>query len=312
MLLCFSSLYWLSGLFFLLIGTTLGATRIITRDVFNPALALNIIENFRVTMTFFPPAAALELLKHERAPNTNFSSIRVLFSGGSAVSAELKYALEKLITHATCHVGYGLSEIGGVATCSDADTYRGGSTGYLSSLVQAKIVDTDGKALGIGKQGEILLKPVFKFLGYYGNDTATAEALDEEGWLHTGDIGQFDEDGLLYVVDRKKDIIKYGNYQISPSELEAVVQAIPGVLNVCVAGIPIPGNDLPAALVVKGEGMDVKSDDIHEVVNGSLGSYKQLRGGVYFIKQLPMTLSGKVIRRQCKEILIERYNNIGK
>lgn len=311
-MLCFSSLYWLSGMFFLLIGTTIGATRIITRDVFNPVLALEIIQKFKVTVAFFPPAAALELLKHPQAPNTDFSSIRLLFSGGSAVSAELKYALDKMIPHISSRVGYGLSEIGGIATFSDADIYKAGTAGYLRPLIQAKIVALNGEALDIGQQGEILLKPVYRFLGYYGNDEATAEMVDVEGWLHTGDIGRFDEDGLLYVVDRKKDIIKYGNYQISPSELEGVIQSVPGVLNVCVAGIPVPGNDLPAALVVKCAETDVSAEEIHRVISNNLGSYKQLRGGVYFTKELPMTPSGKVLRRQCRDILIERYNNSSK
>ncbi|XP_065074956.1 uncharacterized protein LOC135698756 [Ochlerotatus camptorhynchus] len=311
-MLCFSSLYWLSGLFFLLVGTSSGATRIITRDAFNPALALEIIEKFRVTVTFFPPAQALELLKHPRVSQADFSSVRLLCSGGAAVSADLKYALEKLIPNATCYVGYGLSEVGGIATLSDADTYKGGSTGYLKPLVQAMIVDQDGKALEIGQEGEILLKPDYKFLGYYGNEAATAEMLDADGWLHTGDIGRFDQDGLLYIVDRKKDIIKYGNYQISPSELEGVIQSVPGVLNVCVTGIPVPGNDLPAALIVKSNGADVSPEDIHKAMNYSLGSYKQLRGGVYFTKELPMTSSGKVQRRHCRDILIEQYNNSSK
>ncbi|XP_029711464.1 uncharacterized protein LOC109406984 [Aedes albopictus] len=308
-MLCFSSLYWLSGLFFLLAGTAAGATRVITKEVFNPALALEIIEKFRVTMAFFPPATALQLLKHPRAPATDFSSMRLLFCGGSAVSAELKYALDKLIPQSTCMVGYGMSEVAGVATFSDAHTYKAGSTGYLRSMVQAKIVDSDGSALDIDREGEILLKPEFKFSGYYGNAAATAEILDEEGWMHTGDIGRFDEDGLLYVVDRKKDIIKYGNYQISPSELEGVIQTIPGVVNCCVAGIPVPGNDLPAALIVRNSEEKVNAEEVHKVINSSLGNYKQLRGGVFFTKQLPMTPSGKVQRRLCLEILIDLYNN---
>ncbi|XP_062549528.1 probable 4-coumarate--CoA ligase 1 [Armigeres subalbatus] len=307
-MLSFSSLYWLSGLLFLLAGTAAGATRVITRHVFEPALALEIIEKFRITVAFFPPATALELLKHPRAQQTDFSSMRLLFSGGSAVSAELKYALDKLVPHSSCLVGYGLSELGGAATFSDADTYKGGSTGYLRPLVQAKIVDANGKALNIGQEGEILVKADYQFLRYYGNDEATKEILDEEGWLHSGDIGRIDENGLLYVVDRIKDIIKYGNYQISPSELEGVIQTIPGVLNVCVAGIPVTGNDLPAALIVRNTGKDVETKEIHSLVERSLGTYKQLRGGVYFTKELPMTPSGKVQRRQCRDILIELYN----
>ncbi|XP_055523863.1 probable 4-coumarate--CoA ligase 1 [Wyeomyia smithii] len=308
-LLGFSSLYWLSGVAFLLLGTVSGATRIITRKSFKPSLALDLLERFRVSLAFFPPSAAIAMLKHPRVLKTDFSNLRVLFSGGSMVSADLKQSFEKLVPKANFHVGYGLSEAGGVVTLSDNNIYKNGCTGYLRPTCRAKIVDDLGHALDIGKEGEILVKMEYCFLGYYGNQKATDEMLDKEGWLHTGDIGRFDEDGILFVVDRKKDIIKYNNFQISPSEIETVISTLPGVANVCVVGIPITGNDLVTALVTRSGNGDVSETDVHQVVERELADFKRLRGGVHFIEKIPLTPSGKVLRKVCRDTAIEFFNN---
>ncbi|XP_058443380.1 uncharacterized protein LOC131425454 [Malaya genurostris] len=308
--LAFSSLYWLSGLAFLILGTVSGATRIIVRQPFEPALALSIIERYRVSAAFFPPANAVALLKHPRMATTDLSSIRLWLSGGAMVSTEMKRSFEALTPTASFIIGYGMSEVGGLVALSDDDSYKDGSTGYLRASCQAKVVDNAGNVLDIGQEGEILVKLDYIFSGYYGNTKATAEMLDDAGWLHTGDIGRFDEDGILFILDRKKDIIKYNNYQISPSEIERFIQQIPGVANVSVAGVPVPGNELPAALVVKTSTARITEDDIHQTVERNLSNYKQLRGGVYFTEALPMTPSGKVVRRKCLDIMVQLYNNV--
>lgn len=143
---------------------------------------------------------------------------------------------------------------------------------------------------------------------YYGNPEATEEMKSEDGWLQTGDIARVDEDGLFYIVDRKKDIIKYAGYQISPTEIEMVIMKIPGVVAVCVTGIPVPGNDLPVALVVKALDSEVTEEKIIETVAENMVDFKHLRGGVYFVNAFPMTPSGKILRRTCRDIAVELYN----
>lgn len=134
-----------------------------------------------------------------------------------------------------------------------------------------QIVDDEGRRQGPNVDGELYVKTTFRFLGYWGDDMATAETVDKDGWLHTGDIGHFDENGFLYVVDRKKDILKYRNYQISPSELENLILRCDGVANVCVVGIPDDvSTDLPAAVVVKAAGKDVSCEMIEGIVKGKL------------------------------------------
>lgn len=130
----------------------------------------------------------------------------------------------------------------------------------------------------------------------------------DNGWLHTGDIARVDEDGLVYIVDRKKDIIKYAGYQISPTEIETVILKVPGVVAVCVTGIPVPGNDLPVALVVKALDSELTEEMIIDTVAESMVDFKHLRGGAYFVNAFPMTPSGKILRRKCRDIAVELYN----
>uniref|UniRef100_A0A9I3CJR2 AMP-dependent synthetase/ligase domain-containing protein n=1 Tax=Anopheles culicifacies TaxID=139723 RepID=A0A9I3CJR2_9DIPT len=308
--LCFSSLYWVSGLGVLLNSSVVGATRIITRESFNARLLIDLVEQFRVTTLFMPPAQALALLGEPTIGMVDFSSLQLVLCGGGPVSGELKTSFERYLPKgAKFIVGYGLSEIGG-GCFTTVHTYKSGAIGTPTAGVEAKIVDNDGTALGVDREGELLIRAEYVFLEYYGNPSETSEMLDSDGWLHTGDIARYDEDGVFFVVDRKKDIIKYAGFQISPTELEAkIMQLFAGsLLMVCVTGIPVPGNDLPVALAVRQpEGAMVGERDIIDGLAEVVADFKKLRGGVFFVDSLPMTPSGKVVRRRCKEIAIALY-----
>ncbi|XP_052899611.1 uncharacterized protein LOC128305992 [Anopheles moucheti] len=305
--LCFSSLYWVSGLGVLLNASIVGATRIITRESFNARLLIDLVEQFRITTLFMPPSHALALLGDPTIGMADFSSLRLVLCGGGPVSGELKSSFEKYLSRAAKFIiGYGLSEIGG-GCFTTVQLYKSGAIGTLSAGMEAKVVDADGAALEAHQEGELLIRAEYVFLEYYGNPSETREMLDPDGWLHTGDIARYDRDGVFFVVDRKKDIIKYGGFQISPTELECkIMQLFPGsLLMVCVTGMPVPGNDLPVALAVRQpEGARVHEQDIVDGLAAVVADFKQLRGGVFFVDSLPMTPSGKIVRRRCKEIAI--------
>ncbi|XP_055524351.1 probable 4-coumarate--CoA ligase 1 [Wyeomyia smithii] len=300
----FSSLYWLSGLIMLLVGTIWGATRVITRNTFSSKLAVDIVERFRVSVVLFPPSQASAIVNDANVGEINFDCVRLALCGGGPVSVRLRSLFNNLLPGKPLQVAYGLTEIGCAVTLTKGGIGCEESVGFPKAGMEVKIADDHGMPLDNGLEGEIYARAKFVFLGYYGNDAATGDILDDEGWLHTGDIGRFDDNGLLYVVDRKKDILKYGNFQIAPSEIEEVVQEIPGVKAVCVVGIPADGNDLPAALVVPKDG-GCKAEDILKRVEKKLGNYKQLRGGVYFTTKLPLTPSGKVLRREAKLMVMK-------
>ncbi|XP_039441860.1 luciferin 4-monooxygenase-like [Culex pipiens pallens] len=304
-LFAYSSLYWLSGLFTLLAGTLAGATRIITRAPFTVQRTADIVQRYQLSVISFPPSQAWAIVNDPTTVTADsFRSLRLALCGGSVVSASLKRAFETRFPGKVLEIAYGFSEVGYAVTSTREGFYRDGSVGFTRPGVEIKIVDENNCALGIGRDGEILVRTKLVFLEYFGNREATEEMLDGEGWLHTGDIGRFDEDGLMYVVDHKKDTIKYGNYQISPSDVEAVLQGIEGVAAACVVGIPQEnGNDLATALVVRSS-ETVGSEFILQEAAKKLPDYKQLRGGVHFVEKIPMTPSGKILRRLAKEVIM--------
>lgn len=161
-----------------------------------------------------------------------------------------------------------MTEIGGLIAINHPFA-RANSVGELSQGATVKIIDGNGDNCSIGKDGEICFKTFYPFNGYYNNQEATDQTTDQSGWIHSGDIGHFDENGFLYIVDRIKDILKYCNYQISPTEIENVIIKLNGVASVCVVGIPdLLANELPAAVIVRNDEYDVTEQMVIDIVNG--------------------------------------------
>jgi len=139
--------------------------------------------------------------------------------------------------------------------------------------------------------------------GYVGNSDATADIIDQEGWLHTGDVGHYDEDGFFYITDRKKELIKYKGYQVSPTELEQILLTHPGVEDVAIGPVSDEAaGEIPKAYVVRKPGSTVTEEDIITFLHGKVSAYKYLRGGVSFIDAVPKTHTGKILRRHLKII----------
>ena len=195
--------------------------------------------------------------------------MKTFFCGGSIVAAELVKRMNTLMPNAEVLTAYGLSETGGMVTINIKGQNKFDSVGKLLSNTFIKIVDNDGNSCDIGEDGEILAKVLYPFLGYFNNPEANKNIIGENDWLHTGDIGYFDTEGFLYVIDRKKDIMKYMNYHISPSEIENVIMKHEGVVNVCVVPVPdLVATDFPAALVILNNKCVVTEKEIEELVEG--------------------------------------------
>lgn len=196
----------------------------------------------------------------------DLSSIKTILTGGSIVSAELVEKTNKLLPNGCVRNVYGISEIGGLITFN-YPIAKQGSVGLLYEGTSIKIVNDNNELCGVDGKGEVLILPRYPVLGYYGNKKATDETVDSDGWIHTGDIGYFDKDGYLYLIDRKKDIMKYNGFQISPSEIENVILKLEGIRNVCVVGITELTTDLPAALVLRNDSdYKVTEDEIINIV----------------------------------------------
>jgi 4-coumarate--CoA ligase len=294
----------MSGWIVLLSSMLNGVTRLITKEQYSPDLMLKLIEKYRITSIFSAPYQMMLVTQSPKIVSYNLDSVKLVQVGGSFVSDGLKESLQKYLKNATVAVVYGATEIGGYISstyCSD----RNGSVGQLTDGIKIKILDEDRRLLGVNEVGEICGTSGFPFLGYKNNVKATREALDKDGWVLTDDLGYFDEDGFLILMDRKKDIIRYCGYQISPSEIEVVIQQLPEVLSVSVVGIPDSLYvDLPAAVIVRGS-ETLSEQMVIDYVAQHVPDQKQLRGGVYFIDKLPLTYSGKIMRREVKKIAIE-------
>jgi acyl-CoA synthetase (AMP-forming)/AMP-acid ligase II len=178
----------------------------------------------------------------------------------------------------------------------------GGSAGRLVPGTEAKIVDpVTGADLPYNSEGELLVRGPQVMAGYLNDPEATSRVLRKDGWLHTGDIARFDENGWLHVTDRCKELIKYKGFQVPPAELEAVIAGMKQVKDVVV--IPVPdeeAGELPRAYVVKQDGAlgdSLREIDIIQYVNARVAPYKRLRGGVIFTNVVPKSPSGKLLRR---------------
>lgn len=264
----FSSLYWLSGLATLLVGTFAGNKRIITTEPFSPELLLSIIEKFKVQTVLTSAYQVVLTSKCKKLSSADLSSVQVLACGGAKVPFEVCEQLKQYLPNGIVVIGYAISEIG-VGISGSLLLCDGDSLGKLCDGIEMKIIDENGKKCGVGEDGDICVKAQNKVLGYYANETATKEILDDEGFVLTGDIGHFDEKGILYFVDRKKDLLKYRSFQISPAEIENFLIENPQIKAACVVGIQDEeSNDLPAAVVVKNENCDITKEEIEQLVAG--------------------------------------------
>uniref|UniRef100_A0A1L8DYR9 Putative acyl-coa synthetase n=1 Tax=Nyssomyia neivai TaxID=330878 RepID=A0A1L8DYR9_9DIPT len=305
-MLCFSSLYWLSGILHLLFTTFNGMTRIITTQPFSPEHFLKMVDQYKVTHMLSAPVYLAAVLDSTLLTPTSLANLREYMVGGSVVPEEKWSRMQEYLPNGYVRIVYGMSELG-FATRQDYKTKKY-CVGKLAPDVQMKIVNINNENLGPGEKGEICFKSRFRFLGYTRNAKATAEMIDKDGWVHTGDIGFVDNDGDLHIADRMKEILKYSNHHISPSEIENIICRFPEVEYVAVVGVPDPVcTDLPAALVVLREDANITADDIYQLVASNLSNPKHLRGGVYFVDLLPLTPSGKVIKNKVKEKAIELY-----
>ena len=239
-----------------------------------------------------------------RAGNVDFSSIKISFSGAMALMKATKEQFETL-TGGRIIEGYSLTE--GMMACL-VNPLRGrakiGSIGVPLPDVQARIVDVETglRELAPGDEGELLLRAPQLMRGYWNNDVETAQALraDAEGevWLHTGDIGYMDEDGYVFLTDRKKDLIKPGGYQVWPREVEEVLAGHPAIAEVGVAGVPdtAKGESVKAWVVLRA-GHTATAEELQRLCKEKLAPYK-VPSAIEFRTELPKTMVGKILRRE--------------
>jgi len=282
-------------------GFATGAT-VVMMPRFDAGQALALMERERVTFFAGVPTMYHALLNCEDTQALDIGGIaarmRVAVSGGAALPAELMRRFEERFTVPILE-GYGLSETSPVATFNRVDRpRRPGSVGLPVWGVEVKIVADDGSAAGVGEPGEIAIRGHNVMKGYFRRPAATAEVLDGQGWFRTGDVGILDADGYLSVVDRKKDLIIRGGFNVYPRELEEVLLTHPWVSLAAVVGVQHPSHgEEVKAFVVRAPGATVTEAELIAWCKRNMAAYKYPRI-VEFRDSLPMTATGKVLKRE--------------
>jgi long-chain acyl-CoA synthetase len=265
---------------------------------FDAAKALGILADQRVTIFAGVPTMFSALLHVPDRSDYDVSALRLCISGGAAMPVEVLRQFEDAFD---CIVleGYGLSETSPVASFNHPGRERKpGSIGTPIRGVEMRVVDASGAEVPQGEVGEIAIRGHNIMKGYLNKPEATAEAVSADGWFRTGDIGRVDEDGYYYIVDRKKDLIIRGGYNIYPREIEEVLYEHPEVAEAAVVGMPHPelGEEVGAAVALK-PGATVTPDELRSYVKSQVAAYKYPRR-VWIVDALPKGPTGKILKKE--------------
>ncbi len=267
---------------------------------FDPAKALQVIERDRVTVFEGVPTMYAAMLGAAENSPSDLSSLRTCICGGASLPVEILHRFERTFG---CIIleGYGLSETAPVASFNHPDAERkAGSIGTPIRGVEMRLVDENGEPVtGPDVLGEIAIRGEGVMRGYYNKPEATAEAI-RGGWFHSGDIARRDEDGYFYIVDRKKDMIIRGGYNIYPREIEEVLYEHPDVVEAAVVGIPddLMGEEVGACVVLRA-GSTATAQSISDFVKERVAAYKYPRS-VWFVDALPKGATGKILKREIR------------
>ncbi|KAJ8717681.1 hypothetical protein PYW07_005611 [Mythimna separata] len=294
---------WLTAGFHYLLSPVLKYTRLQTSAPLTPEHFAELVDTYKPTYITTSPTMLTTMMTSAKCDFTCFETV---FLGGSVATQEVINQVKQVARIDNVRSVYGMSELSGIGVQHDFPPAPG-SSGRPIGAIDAKLVDpeTNKDITEPNVPGELWFKGPNVFKGYHNNPEVTKETLTEDGWLKSGDIFYRDHSWNLFFVDRYKLLLKYRNHQVSPLEIEAVITRHPGVLHVAVTGIlDKECGDLVVACVVPKPGCSLTAQEIKDLVKESLTDSKQLRGGVIFLKELPVTSTSKIDRKKLKELVL--------
>ncbi len=282
------------------LGLCVGATLVLVQR-FDPATAVQSIRDRGVTVIPGAPALWGAFAHFDELEADAFSTVRLALSGASRLPISVARTMHERFD-IEIREGYGLTEASPIVTTSTGVTPRFGSVGRALAGVEIRLVNVNGDAL-VGDVGEVLVRGANVFSGYYGDPEATADVLDADGWLHTGDMATTDDDGYLYLVDRSKDLIIVSGFNVFPAEVEEMLTMHPAVAEAAVVGVAHPHTgEAVKAYVVTTPDSDVDEETLIEYSLDHLARYK-CPSKVIFVDALPRNASGKLVRRNLDDAL---------
>ncbi|WP_327671200.1 MULTISPECIES: 4-coumarate--CoA ligase family protein [unclassified Streptomyces] len=292
------------GLTALMNGPLRQGSTVVVLPRFDLETFLGAIEKHRITHLYVAPPIVLALAKHPAVEGYDLSSLRHVISAAAPLDGELARACARRLGLPPVGQAYGMTELspGTHVVPYDAKNPPPGAVGRLIASTEMRIVSLDDPAKDVapGEPGEVLIRGPQVMKGYLGRPDATADMIDTEGWLRTGDVGRVDAEGWLFVVDRVKELIKYKGFQVAPADLEAVLLAHEGIADAAVVGVlDDDGNEVPKAFVVRADPA-LGADAVLAYVAERVAPYKKIRR-VAFIDGVPRAASGKILRRELRE-----------
>lgn len=278
----------------------MNAARGLLIEHFDPVRALRLIEEEGVTIVFGAPPMYLAWANIPGADQYDLSTVRLAVSGAAPLPAELLGELKNLFG-LDVFEGYGLTETAPTLTSNRMSGQpRPGSVGTPLADVELRLVDDDGNDVELGDPGEVVVRGPNVFKGYWGRDDLTRDSFLDDGWFRTGDIAVQDEEGYIYLVDRKRDLIIVSGFNVFPSEVEEVLLEHPAVEEAAAVGVPHRHTgEAVKAYVVAAEGRDPGEDELIEYVRERLARFK-CPESIEVVDELPTLLTGKVLRRELR------------
>jgi len=282
----------MNGAFFL-------GAKLVLNDRFDPLDTMGLIEHHGATIFDGVPTMYMVMLADEKFDNFDLSSLRLCAVGGQTMPEPKMREVEERFGCPLIEL-WGMTELGGLGTTFPAyGPNKHGSIGVAIPYTECRIADAEDAAttMPANEVGELMVRGPIVMQGYFGNEEKTREAIEPDGWLHTGDLARMDEDGCVFIVDRKKDMILTAGYNVYPAEIERVVAGHPAVAIVAVGSVDDElRGELAKAYIVLKSGTTATADEIIEYCRGSLATYKVPRL-VQFVDEVPTTSTGKVMRR---------------
>jgi long-chain acyl-CoA synthetase len=286
-------------------ATTAAGGTIVLMYRWDAGEALRLVAQERITSMSGVPVMARELINHPDFATTDISSLTALSGGGAQVPPDLVHKIEEKVLSARPSTGYGMTETCGIITSVAGDFFvdKPDSAGPAMPAYEAKCVDDAGNTVPPGETGELWVKGAAVIKGYINRPEATAAAITD-GWLHTGDIARIDEDGFIFIVDRKKDMVLRGGENVYCAEVEAAIYRHPAIAECCVFGVPDHrlGEEVGVAVVLKpGEALDDAA--LRSFVGSLIANYKVPRYVWFLDEPLPRNASGKFLKRELRDRL---------
>jgi long-chain acyl-CoA synthetase len=294
-----------NGAFMTLLPSFFLAGRYILHQQFDPAAVLEAIEREKVTHMVMVPSQIITLLEHKGLSAARMQSLEAVISLGAALHLPHKLRLTELLPGRFYEM-YGLAE--GFMTILDKTDpiEKLGSVGTPPPFFEMRLVGDDGRDVRQGQVGEIIGRGPIMMTGYYRRPDLTAKAI-VDGWLYSGDLGYTDEDGYLFLADRKKDMIKSGGVSVYPSDIEQIMVGNPAIAEAAVFGVPHEKwGECPVAAVVLAEQASVSADDVKEWTNNRVAAKFQRVTDVFVVDALPRNAAGKTVKRTLQALYLER------